>query len=390
MGETDEPMSGAEGSLLDIIDFAVSACLVYLIIVWLKDARARLALIGVALVGATYLLALTSDLTLTARLLQAAFFVSAVMLLLVFQEDLRRAFERLAIVVLRRVRPTPTAGAVDAVARAAFQLAALRRGALIVISGREPIERHLEGGVPLDGVVSEPLLLGLFDPKSPSHDGAVLLDANRVRRFSVHLPLSSDFAQLGNRGTRHAAALGISERCDAVALVVSEERGSVSLARAGTLRPLATAADLAPLLRTLPDAPRAPDRAPRSRYVRLRTRLGQIALAVFVSALLWVLIVPGSQTGTSTLPVPIQVDNLPSGFAVAAVVPSEVKVTLSGSRRALFFLRSGGLRLAVDASMLSQSRRTFEVSARSVKCPPGIVATEVRPTHVQVDAHRVP
>jgi DNA integrity scanning protein DisA with diadenylate cyclase activity len=105
--------------------------------------------------------------------------------------------------------------------------------------------------------VSEPLLLSLFDPGSPGHDGTVLLRGSAVERFAVHLPLSADHAALGPGGTRHAAALGLAERCDAICLVVSEERGTVSVARDGQIRTLARPEDLLLELRDTAPEPEA-------------------------------------------------------------------------------------------------------------------------------------
>jgi diadenylate cyclase len=374
--------------LIELVDFVVATCLVYILVVWLKDARARLALVGVGLVGASYLLAAEAGLTLTARLLQAAFFISAVVLLLVFQEDLRRSFERLAILVLRRERPTPADNAIDTVARAAFALAAVRRGALIVLPGREPIDRHVEGGVPLNGMVSEPLLLSLFDPHSPGHDGAVILDANRVRQFAAHLPLSSDFEQLGARGTRHAAALGLSERCDATTVVVSEEHGTVSLAQRGELRPVMSPGDLAALLRTMSSTSRPYERGPRGSLRLLRDHAGQMLLASAVSLVLWVLVVPGSRVTRATFVVPVEVDSLPAGYDLGAVSPRQVKVTVSGVRRALFFLQPGDLHVKVDVFLAQLGRRTFDIPPQSVRCPPDVVVTAVEPGRVDVSVQR--
>jgi diadenylate cyclase len=374
--------------LVEFVDFAVATCLVYVLIVWLKDARARLALVGVSLVGACYLLAAEADLTLTARLLQVAFFISAAVLLLVFQEDMRRSFERLAILVLRRERPIPAETVIDTVARAAFGLAALRRGALIVLPGREPIDRHVEGGVALNGTVSEPLLLSLFDPHSPGHDGAVLLEADRVRRFAAHLPLSSDFDQLGPRGTRHAAALGLSERCDALIVVVSEERGTVSLARRGELRPVSGPGDLAALLHAFSGPPTPAQPATRGPLRLLQRHAAQMLLALAVSVVLWALVVPGSRVTRTSFVVPVEIENLPAGYEIESVSPREVKVTVSGVRRALFFLQPSDLHVEVDAFLAPLGRRSFDISPQAVKAPPGVVVTAVEPGRVDVAVRR--
>lgn len=172
---------------------------------------------------------------LTAWFFRGLFLASVVVLLLAFQDDLKRFFERLAVWGLGRQSGSPGDSTVESVVRTSLALANVRHGALIVLPGREPLDRHLEGGVPLDGTVSDLLLLSLFDPHSPGHDGAIVVDTERVRRFGVHLPLSADFAELGSRGTRHAAALGLTEQCDALVVVVSEERGVVSVAEGGSL-----------------------------------------------------------------------------------------------------------------------------------------------------------
>src|SRR6185437_5267675 len=97
------------------------------------------------------------------------------------------------------------------------------------------------GGIELDGKLSAPVLTSIFDPHSPGHDGAVVLEGDRIRRFATHLPLSANFQQLGRTGTRHSAALGLSEVTDALSIVVSEEQGTIAVARNGRLTRIADA-----------------------------------------------------------------------------------------------------------------------------------------------------
>src|SRR5262245_61437702 len=183
--------------------------LAYAAIDWLRRARADLALVGIGILGIIYLLARQLGLGLTAWIFQGFFAVFLILIVVLFQADLRQGFERIALWGLRRNRSAlPAADSNAQLVSAVAKLAATRRGALIVLPGRDPVERHLQGGIGLDGRLSEPLLLSLFDPHSPGHDGAVLVDRDLVRRFAVHLPLSADRSQLGMLGTRHAAALG--------------------------------------------------------------------------------------------------------------------------------------------------------------------------------------
>ena len=114
-------------------------------------------------------------------------------------------------------------------------MAKKRIGALIVLQGNDPLERHINGGTSLDGLVSEPLLESLFDPHSIGHDGAVIINGNRIAKFGCHLPLSINTSKYGNIGLRHTAALGLAERSDAICVVVSEEKGTISTGLSGNI-----------------------------------------------------------------------------------------------------------------------------------------------------------
>jgi diadenylate cyclase len=372
------PLNVSETPLKELLDVVLVAALAYLVLLWLRHNRAQLALLGTSILGAGYLLAHVAGLVLLAWVLQALVAVAVVLLVVVFQADLWRGLERLALLLLGRRRQDASAGARQAVVRAAAELAAARRGALIVLPGREPLDRHVEGGVPLSGTLSEPLLLSLFDPNSPGHDGAVLLDGARVARFAVHLPLSADFAQLGSRGTRHAAALGLAERCDALTVVVSEERGCISVARAGRLVEVGAPTELARLLDSFPDPP--PERTRAGRLLRRNWRPALLAAAI--SLVLWTAFVPGSQVVATIVHVPVAVEDLPPGWLLEKVEPAEVAVTVSGPRRRLLFARAADFELEVDAIFVQLGRRSFEVDPGDVRHPKGLDILAVQPGRI--------
>lgn len=354
--------------------------------VWARRARAHLLLLGLAVLAAVDLLARQIGLSLTAWVLQGLLILAIVVLVIVFQEDLRRAYERIAMVLTRRARTIPP-GPADVLARALVRLATLRRGALVVIPRREDIARHVEGGIELDGRLSEPLLLSLFDPHSPGHDGAAVVEGDRVRRFAVHLPLSSDRIQLGERGTRHAAALGLAERCDALVLVVSEERGAISIARDGTLRTLARPEELAAELRTIlvQDA-----QAARRSLARRVLATWREALVGFSAALLlWAVAVPGSDAVEVERVLPVVVENLPDGFELEAVTPPEVRVRFEGRRRDVLLADFGSARVRVDAFLARLGRRTFQIGPAAVEGPSSLAVRAVRPDRVVLSLRRV-
>ena len=235
--------------------------------------------------------------------------------------------------------------------------------------------------------MSEPLLLSLFDPHSPGHDGAVVVRGDRAIRFGVHLPLSTDHAQLGSVGTRHAAALGLAERSDALCVVVSEERGSISLAREGELREIGEPQQLAEVLRAFGRPRPAPTRQ-RPRLRRWAAHGPEAAQALGLALVLWLVFVPGSTLTRATRTAQIQVDNLPSGWVLEEVEPAEIEVTISGRRRDVYLTAPDDLEVRVDALLAQLGRRTFEISPDQVLHSASIDVVEVDPQQVKLSLRR--
>lgn len=371
--------TGLELGLLNLIDVTVVAGLLWLAIRLMRRTRARAALAGLALLGGIYVVAQWLGLDLTAAIFRGFFAVVVLMLIVIFQEDLRRYFEQLGAMLSRSGREaTPSDEGGDLLVRTANRLASQRTGALIVVPGREPLDRHLEGGIVLGGRLSEPLLLSLFDASSPGHDGAVVVREGRVERFATHLPLSTDHAQLGLGGTRHAAGLGLAERCDALCIIVSEERGTISVARDGLLRVLSRPEDLLTELKAHRE-PRADGDG------RREPRWLEPTLAVLGAIVLWMLIVPGSTVVTTTLAAPVVVENLPSDLRIEAIEPESVQVSLTGRRRDLLFLSSKDVTVRVDAFLAKLGRRTFELDPDRVTRPGGSEVASLEPERVRIE-----
>jgi len=232
---------GSSMYLADILDVLIIAILAYIGILFLKQTRSLTAFVGIGVLGIVYILARTFHLYITALILQSFFSIFIIVLVIVFQDELKRSFELIVTSGTRRIKNkshTPFSSTIFSVVQATSNLMRKKHGALIIIPGQELIERHTRGGNVLDGIVTVPLIESIFDPKSPGHDGALVINKDRVSKFGIHLPLSQNIRQLRERGTRHSAAIGISEKSDALAIVVSEERGEISVARQGRMRTL--------------------------------------------------------------------------------------------------------------------------------------------------------
>jgi diadenylate cyclase len=364
--------------LLDLVDMLLVAGFTWLAIRYSRRTRALTALSGLALLAGVYAVARSLELRVTAALLQGFFAVVVIVLVVVFQEDLRRVFEGLGSWRPGKRHADAPMDSLDLLARVLSRLAASRTGALIVLPGREPIGRHVEGGVALSGRISEPILLSIFDASSPGHDGACILRGDRIERFAVHLPLSSNHALLGAGGTRHAAALGLAERCDATVIVVSEERGTVSIARNGTIRTLPRPEDLAGELRI--SVEEESDTSPEKR----RDGWRDAAMAAGAALLLWMVFVPGSAVTDTTLIVRPAVTNLPPDLELEAIEPDEVEIVVRGLRRDLLLAQRIGPSVTIDAYLARFGRRTFSLAEDDVRTSSGVSVIAIEPEKVKI------
>ena len=374
-----------EISFTDLVDVGFVALLLWALIAWSRRVHANLALVGLAFLGLLYLIALQLDLKLTAWLFQGFFAILVILLVVVFQEDLRRLFEQIAVFGLRRRPARQEAGGRGIVVRTLLQLSRNRTGALLILPGREPLDRHLQGGVVLDAQISEELLLSIFDPHSPGHDGAVLLEGDRLVRFGVLLPLSDDQTQLGPGGTRHAAALGLAERSDALCTVVSEERGTISVATQGQLRVLDDPrGQLLDELQQHLDRRGTKDARDSDRRPQLRRRLLEGGAAVVLALACWMAFVPGSTVDQVSFEVPIAVENMPAGYVFERASPAMATVIVSGPRRELLLAQASDFQVTIDvnAPLVELGRRTFPLSRRAVHHLTGLEIVGVEPANV--------
>ena len=371
--------------LIDVVDIVLVTAIVYTGLVWLRRTQAWLVAAGMLILGAFYVVARTLELQLTAWIFQGFFAVFLVMIVVIFQEELRQLFEQVAMWGLRRTRRPPAAsGTTDVLVRALADLANDRVGALVVVPGRQPLARHVRGGIELGGRVSYPLVRSLFDTHSPGHDGAVIIEGDAITHFAVQLPLSSDFQQLAGTGTRHAAALGLAERSDALCLVVSEERGKISMAADGRLTRDLEATELGEILRSRLAPPPRERTARRVWRETVRKNWVEKLASLTIVVSLWYLFVPGARPTIGTYPVPVVVANLPEGYALENVTPPEVWVTLAGPARAFYFFDPNTLAVTVDAALAVLGRRTFQVLERDVQHPRDVAFERVDPQAVKI------
>jgi diadenylate cyclase len=376
--------------VVDFFDITVISILTYVVLIWFKKTASRFVLIGISILGLIYIFAHLFQMYLTVFVLQGFFAILLIAMVIIFQEDLRRFFERLAMWgVIRKKRSSVSSHKdIDVLTLTATNLARRRFGALIVLKGNDPLDRHLKGGIPLEGKLSEPLLQSIFDPHSIGHDGAVIIEDGQVVKFGCHLPLSLNTRKIGELGLRHTAALGLAELSDALCIVVSEERGTITVARDERLKKLDSPDELKSILEHFYKK-RSPKATKKTWQDWVRENSREKAIAVLLTCGLWLTF--GYQTGNvrRDFVVPIEYRNLASDWIIEEPKPKEATVTLMGPEQAFDFLNPQVLKISLDMSKIQEGEQGLVLEQVRVRHPSNLSVVGIEPNKIQLIAHQI-
>jgi uncharacterized protein (TIGR00159 family) len=375
---------GQELRWQDAVDILVLTLVVFRLYTWLRGTMAlRIGLGMLVLVGAAFA-ADELGLLLTTYVLQALGAVATLVVVVVFRDEIRRGLSRVNPMRWWRERRVTTTdrSAYATLARAVFALAQHRIGAILVLPREDRVDGHLTGGTLLDAVPSPALLEAVFQTASPIHDGAAVIEHGRVRLAGAFLPVSTATDIPEHMGSRHRAALGLSEHCDAVVLAVSEERGRVSVAVHGRFgAPVADVGSLTDALeQLLGDAASEHAAEPRRRWRNGLALLGSLALVIGA----WYVVVAGPST-LVTRTVPVELHGLPDGMKPGKLEPQQVSVLVHGPRTLAGELDATSITAWIEVGDGKRGERRVTVQARApagfrvVKIEPGKVAVRLSP-----------
>ena len=233
-----------EMHLTDIVEILIIAFLVYQIMIWIKNTKAWMLLKGILVLGVFIFLAYLFQMHTILWIVRNSLTVLATALIVVFQPELRRALEKLGerkyISVVMPFDSTKDKGrfsedTVDGIIDASYIMGKAKTGALIVVEQAIRLTEYESTGIQLDCIVSSQVLINIFEHNTPLHDGAIIIRNDRIVSATCYLPLSDNMGLSKELGTRHRAAVGLSEVSDALVIVVSEETGYVSVAQGGVL-----------------------------------------------------------------------------------------------------------------------------------------------------------
>ena len=354
----------------DVLDILFLSMVVYHFYLWFWGTKAFKALVGLLALGIVFTLARTWGLFLTTWVFQIFWQVLVIFLIILFQKEIRQLLEKvnpLKMIGLKVV--TRKADWVEGFTKTIFAFARQKTGALIIFERRDLVEEHITQGVQLESTPSPEILNNVFQKHSQLHDGAMLIHEGQVAMVSCYLPLSTRESLPQQYGTRHRAALGLSERCDAWVLVVSEETGKVCLARGSQITAVDTPTDLVPLVQEAI----SPSRSEELKHMEILrdwlTRRVHLKLATVALVSIFWLLLAGQQNFEVTVAVPLQLQNLSNRFQLAEPSTPEIEVTVRGLRRDASTITNKNVLAAIDLSSAAPGTRTFQIARHAILLP---------------------
>ena len=231
--------------LTDFVEIVIISYLAYHIMVWIKNTRAWVLMKGLLVILIFMLLAVVFNMQTIQWIFRNVLGFTVTALIVIMQPELRKALEELGkknllnsvlpFDTMRRESSKMSDKTIQEITKACVEMGKARTGALIVIARNQSLSEYERTGIELDGIVTSQLLINIFEHNTPLHDGAVVINGNRVTSATCYLPLSDNMGLSKELGTRHRAGMGISEVTDSLTIIVSEETGKISVAYDGNL-----------------------------------------------------------------------------------------------------------------------------------------------------------
>lgn len=366
-------------TLLDIVLLAAGIFFLYRTILRLGSWY---ILVGILIAFVTFAVARLLNLEGIVWVFRNVSQVALLASIIIFQPELRKIFDKVvSLAVGKKTKLTQTTAAT--LAESLWSLAQQKRGALIVLPGAEQIQDKTSGGYILNAVPSVPLLMSIFDPNSPGHDGAVIVADNLLTHLAVRLPIS-DTGRLSNEyGTRHHSAMGMSERSDSLIFVVSEERGMVSSFHNGKMTRLTSEehaiAEIDRHFQSLGIV-----QAGKRIVVERRTLL-QAAASILIATFFWsTLILSEKQMVERTLKIPIEYTSPGEGKLLVGERMDELTIHAAGPKSVMDdFALSFPIAL-IDLSKMTGGDEIVYVTADNIKHPKAVTLLDISPSEVNL------
>jgi len=335
--------------LPDLLDILFISIVSYQFYHWFRGTKAFKALIGIILLSGVFIVAKFWGLFLTTWVFQMLWQVFVILLIILFQKEIRQMLERFNPLKNFGDRKSLNGdGWIPGFADWAFDAAEKRMGALIIFERADLVFDLVTKGIGMECDPQPEILNSIFHKSSPLHDGAIVVANGKILKTSCYLPLSTREDLPQQWGTRHRAALGLTEQCDALIMIVSEERGDVCLAVDRKIQMVDTPENLTTLLKDAVIRSKDPETNIKERIISWITKRFQIKATVFALVFILWLALAGQQNFEKKIDIPLNFENIPNGLTVSEPVNPKISITCRGLRKDVSLLSKNNTSTSVD------------------------------------------
>ena len=365
----------------DVVDISLNSYILFRFYVLFRGTNVFRVLIGMTVLWFLQRIAISLGLIVTSWVVQGIVAVGAIIIIVVFRNEIRRVLQAKNLKSIlwglsSKSAVTPTEIIVESV----FKMAKSKCGALIVFPGKEDLSDAVQGGTPWKGLITREMITSIFWPDNPVHDGAAIVQGDQISIVGAILPLSHRDDLPSHYGTRHRAALGLAEATDALAIVVSEERGDVLVAKGGRLREIKQKRTLEQNI--LEHVGTATIKKGAVRKESLEITVAAMLSILFITGI-WFSVSRGQDTLVS-LDIPVDYTKRAAGTEIVDTSVKSVSLVLSGSGALVKSVTPDQIGVRLDLSNAVIGPNSFSITSENISLPPGIVLREVTPSVVEV------
>jgi uncharacterized protein (TIGR00159 family) len=366
----------------DVVDILFNSYVLFRLYILLRGTRLFNFAVFIALLLVFQRIVSHFGMIITNAVLQYFTALVAIGVLIVFRYEIRRIFQSKSLKdILWRVSTKPAQTPIEIIAASAFRMARRKVGALIVFRGRQPIDGLIQSGIPWQGLVSPQMIESIFWHDNPVHDGAAVIEGDRIVEVGGILPLS-DRKDLPRRfGTRHRAALGLTDMSDALVLIVSEERGAVEIAKEGEIHDISDPNILEDQLRThlgLDHKTVSSDQGFR------RSVVAAAALSFIIVSSIWSSLSLGVVRTLMTINAPIDYIKGDPNMEIIESSATAVNIQISGTRALINTISPNQIKVRFDLTEAHAGRNVITVQEHHVSLPPGAKIKKIEPASVEI------
>jgi uncharacterized protein (TIGR00159 family) len=366
----------------DIVDIGLVSYILLRFYVLFRGTNAFRVLIGMTVLWFFQQVAVSLGLIVTSWVVQGVVALGAFIIIVVFRNEIRNVLlARNLKSILWDFSSKTVITAIEIIVQSVHEMAQQKCGALLVFPGKEDLEEVVQGGIPWKGAISKEMILSIFWPDNPVHDGAAIFQGDQINQVAVILPVSRRDDLPSYYGTRHRAALGLAESTDALVILVSEERGDVVVAKDSQLTTVKQKRRLEQVLQEHMGV--AVKKGRESRKEKLAFIAAALFSVIFTTGV-WFSISRGVDT-LVTLQVPLEYTKRDLAMEIVNTSINTVNLELEGSGALIKSIRPDQVQVRLDLSKSKAGPNTFTITRKTISLPPGVVLKGVTPSVVDVE-----